>query len=99
MKPGLSRVLVGGALLVSCLAGSPVRAGIEVEIFPPPAYIATFAPVYFEGRPAYWYHNRWYYRDGRAWRFYHDEPRYLHDWRDHHEFERHYYERRYEHRH
>jgi hypothetical protein len=49
--------------------------------YPPPEYIATAEPVYYEGRPAYWYNNRWYYRNGGAWGYYHGEPGYLRDWR------------------
>jgi hypothetical protein len=87
--------MLTGVVVASCLGSAPARAGVVVvEVFPPAAYIATAAPVYFEGRPAYWYGNRWYYRDGGAWRYYHDEPRFLHDYRYHHEFARHFYEHR-----
>lgn len=86
--------MLGGAVVASCLASAPARAGIEIEIFPPAVFIATATPVYFEGHAAYWYGNRWYYREGRSWRPYREEPRYLHEYREHHEFERHYYRHR-----
>lgn len=41
---------------------------------PPAAYIATTQPEYFDGRPVYWWHHYWYYRDGPRWNFYNDEP-------------------------
>ncbi len=85
-------VLCAGAIL-SCLAATPAQAQIEIEVFPPAAYIATTAPVYYEGRPAYWYRNRWYYRDGRAWRYYHNEPAHLRYHRGHHEHFRQFYGR------
>jgi hypothetical protein len=53
----------------------------EVDEGPPPQYVASNAPVYYEGRPAYWYGNRWYYRDGGRWGYYRSEPRYLHEYR------------------
>ena len=86
--------MLAGVALASCLAAVPARAEVVVEVFPPAAFIATATPVYFEGHAAYWWGNRWYYRDGAAWRFYHDEPGYLRDWRGHHPFVRRYYERR-----
>jgi hypothetical protein len=49
--------------------------------YPSAAYVATASPVYYEGRPAYWYGNRWYYRDGGGWGHYRSEPRYLNQYR------------------
>ncbi len=60
----------------------PASAQISITIGVPPAVIATTTPVYYEGRPAYWYNSRWYYRDAhRRWAYYRDEPRYLHEHR------------------
>jgi|HubBroStandDraft_2_1064218.scaffolds.fasta_scaffold179359_2 hypothetical protein len=76
----LGRIL--GATLL-CAAGATI-SGCEVSAYPdntyvdgdyPPAdYIATVEPVYFEGHAAYWYGNRWYYRDGARWGHYDREP-------------------------
>ena len=90
MYRSLVRILMG-LVATSCLAAAPVGAGVEIEIFPPAVFVATAAPVYFEGHAAYWYRNRWYYRDGRAWRAYRDEPRFLREYRFRHEPERHFY--------
>jgi hypothetical protein len=89
-----------GAVVASCLTSTPARAGIEIEIFPPAWFIATARPVYYEGHAAYWYGGRWHYREreGRRWRTYDEEPRYLREYRYRREPERHYYEREYEHR-
>jgi hypothetical protein len=47
---------------------------------PPPAFIATVQPEYYENRPTYFYNGLWYYRDGHGgWNYYHNEPAYLHD--------------------
>jgi hypothetical protein len=73
--------VLSAAALIACLSSSPARAQFEVVVSPPSDYLATTEPVYFEGHAAYWYGNRWYYRDGSAWRYYHDEPQYLHDYR------------------
>jgi hypothetical protein len=89
---------LAGVLLASCLAAAPARAGIEIQIFPPAWFIATARPVYYEGHAAYWYGGRWHYRDGREWRTYREEPRYLREYRSHREPERHYYGREYERR-
>src|ERR1700677_3221502 len=79
------------ALLAGTLAGAmPARA--QIVIFPPPEFVATATPVFFEGHAAYWYGGRWYYRDRGAWGYYHDEPGYLHDWRGHREPERRFYD-------
>jgi hypothetical protein len=42
--------------------------------YPPDAYIATATPFYFDGHAAYWYRDRWYYRDGGRWGHYDHEP-------------------------
>ena len=78
-------------VVASSLASTAARAGVEIRIFPPPAFIATATPVYFEGHAAYWYGGHWHYRHGHEWRMYHEEPRYLHEYRAHREPERHYY--------
>jgi hypothetical protein len=86
--------LLTGVVVASSLASAPARAGVVIEIFPHAAFIATATPVYFEGHAAYWYGNRWCYRDGRAWRAYREEPRYLREYRGRREPERHFYEHR-----
>jgi hypothetical protein len=76
------------------LVATAAQAQIVVE-FPPPEFVATATPVYFEGHAAYWSGGRWYYRDGPGWHAYHDEPGYLHNWRSGHPVvERRYYEGR-----
>jgi hypothetical protein len=73
--------ILGAALLC---AAATATSGCEVSAYPdntyddgyPPAdYIATVQPVYYEGHAAYWYGNRWYYRDaGGRWGHYDHEP-------------------------
>ena len=59
---------------------------------PPPAYIATVQPEYYEGHPVYFYNGNWHYRDGAGhWAYYHGEPAYLHDRRGHWEEHRRYH--------
>jgi hypothetical protein len=68
-------VLALGVLATGC--GVEVGAsypGGDYDVYPPDAFIATTAPVYFEGHAAYWYGNRWYYRDGNHWNHYDREP-------------------------
>lgn len=73
--------LLSALALAICLASGPARAQVEVVVGPPPAFVATTAPVYFEGRPAYWYGGRWCYREGPRWGYYRAEPAYLRTYR------------------
>jgi hypothetical protein len=88
----LKGLLMVGTILAS-LASTPAQAEVRIEISPPSWYIATSRPVYYEGRPSYWYNDRWYYRDGRSWRTYNDEPRFLREHRERRAPERHFYGR------
>ncbi len=86
------RVLCAVAV-TACLRAAPARAQVQVVFEPPAAFIGTTEPVYYEGHAAYWYGNRWYYRDGRAWRSYGSEPDDLREQRAHHGAYRHFYGR------
>jgi len=88
----LKNVLLVGATLLSLLV-APAHAQVEVVVSPPAWFLATAWPVYFEGHAAYWYGDRWYYRDGGAWRYYHEEPGHLRDYRGRHEPQRQFYGR------
>ena len=80
-------------VVAACLASAPAQAQaqIQIQITPPVWFIATTTPVYYEGHPSYWYGNQWHYREGRTWHTYREEPRYLHDQREHHKPHRHNY--------
>jgi hypothetical protein len=67
----LSAVTVVGALGLTTLVSSVAHAQYP---YPPDEYVAAYEPVYYGGHAAYWYGNRWYYRDGGAWRWYDREP-------------------------
>jgi hypothetical protein len=59
-------------------------AQIEVQLSPPDTFVASAEPVYYQGHPAYYYNNHWYYRDEQGrWNYYHDEPGELRDHRMH----------------
>jgi len=62
-------------------ASRPARAQVvSVDVgFPSAAFIATAQPEYYEGRPVYYYGDRWYYRDHGRWSYYGSEPGYLHE--------------------
>jgi hypothetical protein len=79
VSKALASVAVLGAFAVVSLPDA--ASAQEVVVAPPAEYIATAEPVYYEGHPAYYYNNHWYYRNGAAWASYHDEPAYLRDWR------------------
>ena len=69
-------VLLTGAITLGIFA-TPAQAQVEITIFPSAAFRATARPTYYEGRAAYWYQGRWYYRDGGNWAYYREEPVFL----------------------
>lgn len=71
------------AAAVAIAAPTDARAQEVVVGFPPPSFVVTAQPEYYEGHPAYWYNNHWYYRDVRGWHYYRGEPAYLRDRREH----------------
>jgi hypothetical protein len=45
---------------------------------PPPGYIASYEPVYYNGYAHYYWRDHWYYRDHYgAWQYYNREPAYF----------------------
>jgi len=70
-----------GLLFLSASAVATAGCADEVVVgpadYPPAAFLATAQPVYYEGRPAYFYGNRWYYRNGASWGAYRSEPEFL----------------------
>jgi uncharacterized membrane protein YgcG len=68
-----------GVLAAASLIGGPAGAQWAP---PPPEYVATTEPVYYEGHAAYWYGNHWNWRDEHGgWNHYDSEPRFLADHR------------------
>ncbi len=85
-KSAMSRCAHGAlkaAALAALVSGTMALAGCSAEVvaepayYPPPGYLATVTPVYYEGRPAYYYNDRWYFRSGAGWGYYRNEPAYL----------------------
>jgi hypothetical protein len=72
--------LVSG-LLSSCYGTVGVVSDVDDGYYPPAAYVATTAPVYYDGYPTYWYGGRWYRRDHRGWQAYRQEPQHLREHR------------------
>ncbi len=74
---------VGAVVSVLCSScfGTVGVVGEVDEGYPPPAFIATATPVYYEGHATYWYGGQWYARDGARWSAYRAEPVYLRDYR------------------
>jgi hypothetical protein len=86
------RRLLSVAAIAGCMAAPSAQAQVRVQIFPPASFVAVNTPVYYEGHATYWYGNQWYYRDGRQWRAYRQEPVYLHEYRGRQMASRRYYE-------
>jgi hypothetical protein len=92
MKTTLTKWLFMSTALAAIATVAPRVGAQDDDDAPPPEVITTLAPVYFEGHAAYWWHNRWHYRDAHgAWGRYQAEPQYLRDHRFQHPAERHYY--------
>lgn len=71
---------LGAIAAVSLLAATAAAQWVP----PPPEYVATTEPVYYEGHAAYWYNNHWYWQDEHgAWNHYDQEPAFLADRRMH----------------
>ncbi len=65
MRSLLIRALIFVVPVAIAVADSGTARAQEVivTVAPPPAYIASAQPEYFEGRPVYYYNNYWHYRD------------------------------------
>jgi hypothetical protein len=86
---------IAGALSVAALAAiGSFAAPASAEEVIPVEVIATITPVYHEGRAHYWWHDRWWYRDGARWSYHRTEPVFLRDWRARNPHRWHYYGRR-----
>jgi hypothetical protein len=80
-KSALVGTLCATALsLAGCYAGTGYAVGGDYDDLPPD-FVVTTEPYYFEGRPVYWYHDHWHYRDGNHWRYYRSEPAPLRQYR------------------
>ncbi len=87
-RSSLSRALVLGLLLFggSVLSGCFAHVGYDDaydDDEPPPGYVATISPYYYEGQPVYWWGGNWHYRDHDHWRHYGAEPAPLREFRMH----------------
>jgi hypothetical protein len=67
-------VMVWGATAATGCTGYVVA---EPVYYPPSAFLGSTAPTYYEGRPAWYYNDRWYFRSGTGWAYYRSEPAYL----------------------
>jgi hypothetical protein len=74
----LSAVGALGAISFAAPSASAQEV-VVVDDYPPPEYIATVEPVYYENHATYWYGNHWYYRDYAGWHHYGSEPAFLYD--------------------
>ena len=77
-----------GAVAFVLVVGSGCHAYVEPDVgyatvTSAPVDIETYPSVSYEGRPVYFYGDRWWYRDGRRWTYYRDEPVQLHRERAH----------------
>ena len=87
LSRGFAIVSATGALAAVSLVGVSAAAQWAP---PPPEWIATTEPVYFEGHAAYWYENHWVWRDEHgAWARYDHEPPFLANRRAHFALVRH----------
>jgi len=75
---------LAAAARLAPLATVLVAAGCYADVegppgyYPPPAYVATVDPVFYEGHAVYWYGEHWAYREGSGrWNYYRSEPAFL----------------------
>ena len=84
MKIGaaLSRLAFAGLLATTVVGVAGCYDDYETvdpAYYPPASTIATVEPVYYGGRPVYFYNDHWYYRNGGGWAYYRSEPGFLRD--------------------
>jgi hypothetical protein len=74
----MKRAIFWMALLVVLPASAQMTVDVQIGPPPPPEYIATTPPAYYQGRPCYFYDGYWHFRDQRGtWRYFREEPRFL----------------------
>ena len=84
MRRNIASLSKGFAVVYALGALAAVSPAAAQWAPPPPEWIATTEPVYFEGHAAYWYNNHWVWRDEHgAWGHYDHEPAFLADRRAH----------------
>jgi len=76
LKAAALGVMVWGTVAAT---GCSAEVMAEPADYPPPGFVATTNPVYYDGRPAYYYNSRWYFRNGGGWGYYRSEPGYLYN--------------------
>ena len=80
-------VVIASVLAGVCLVGALATAQVQFQVGfvpPPPEFVATTEPAYYEGHAAYWYRDHWYWRDEHgAWNHYEREPPFLAERRAH----------------
>ena len=91
MKRSISSLLIAamlplGAAAIVTTASSDANAQYgyyRPYAPPPPAYVARYHPVYYNGYAHYYYGGRWgYYRPGYGWYYYDRTPQYFCTYRD-----------------
>lgn len=88
----LSALAVSGAFVLGEASPAAAQPVAEIVAPPPPPIVATVEPVYYEGHASYWYGGHWYWRDGRGWHSYREEPAFLRERRLRTPPPRHHYE-------
>ena len=56
-------VTFGHVLAITTAIGVVSTSAFSQPMPPPPEFVVTAEPVYYEGHAAYWYQNHWYYHD------------------------------------
>jgi len=78
LKAAAFGVMVWGTTAAS---GCTAEVRAEPVYYPPPMFLSSTAPVYYQGRPAWFYNDHWYFRSGGGWSYYRSEPGYLYNQR------------------
>jgi hypothetical protein len=67
-----SLAIAAACALTGCYAEA--TTGADVEFVPPVANVEVYPHEYYDGHVVYLVNDRWYYRDGPHWVYYHREP-------------------------
>jgi hypothetical protein len=67
-----------GVVAISAAPACYAEVDPDPAFYPPPSYVATVDPVFYDGHAVYWYGGHWAYRDGVGrWSYYRSEPAFL----------------------
>jgi hypothetical protein len=71
----ISKLLLSAVLPLAAMTAYAPAVNAQVVVYPTPAYVASYQPIYYNGYAHYYWNNHWVYRDRvGVWHGYATEP-------------------------